>query len=169
MEASKVLNSIQESFQQAFEMFGSDVTIPDDQQVDLEQGRHEFIASIGLARSDVEVVVHLLFDRKAANYIVSLMLGEDEPDDEMAADGLGECANMTAGGVKSRTEGEEMILGLPSVITGDNVKVAACTRTTQQSFRFVVDDEFVVEGSFIIRVPAASRAKSLQEKVGEAQ
>ena len=124
--------------------------------------------SMALGSPDVDAGLHLLLPANTARHLVSAMLGDPEPCEELLRDGLGEVGNLLAGGVKSSIgdqTGVELILGLPTVLSGEDLSIAFPREGTVQTFKLLVDGEFAAECTFFQRVRnnSAAKAKTLEE------
>ena len=100
------------------------------------------------------------------------MLGdESELDVATISDGLGELANLLAGGVKKRMHDQDidLILGLPSVITGENFHLSFDLAATLHPFQFIVDGAHMVDGLFLLTNRADVTREASTSKAGEAK
>jgi chemotaxis protein CheX len=81
---------------------------------------HEVSGVIGMSGEAAGTVVVSL-SREMALQVAGALLGEmPESVDADVVDAIGEIANMVAGGAKSRLDGLELSIGLPTVICGEN-------------------------------------------------
>lgn len=83
-----------------------------------------FVSGVVSIQGDSNGQMALSFPRDAAVLFVADMLGLDpsEVDSDMMQDGIGEMANIVAGGAKAKLARHEhkIVFSLPSIVTGEN-------------------------------------------------
>lgn len=132
-------NTIRRAFQIALAnglaMFGVEIDPADDTSATSAS----FIASISVGGAKFEAVLSIGVSTEAACYLVERMLGENTTDETVVADGLGEIANLAAGGVKTQTADGTVSIGLPSVVTGEKLRASHASNGLTGDFCVRVD------------------------------
>ncbi|MGE3166590.1 MAG: chemotaxis protein CheX [Planctomycetota bacterium] len=141
----ELFGAVEPALREALGMFGVEVeriVSPDRDDV---HGANDFIATIALQGESMDAVLHLLVTATAAEELVASMLGAPSTNDATTSDGLGEIANLAAGGIKTRLEPHNLSLGLPSVIQGRSLRLAGCVTCASQADRFRFASGLVVD------------------------
>ena len=94
--------------------------------------------SLSITSDDITINLSLVFGIELANTIFRAMMGMEESDPvetEEVSDIVGELANMTSGGAKTRLQDEypHLQLGLPSVVVGTEIHVEPPKKNAQTS------------------------------------
>jgi chemotaxis protein CheX len=94
-----------------------------------------------------------------AKTIAANMLGVDTPEEiseEDVCDALGEVTNMIMGSVKSRlqTDGNELLVSIPTVIHGQNLASNLGNRANKVLVKVNTEEEDIIEFMFLYRESA---------------
>lgn len=126
------------------------------------------VVSISLV-GKIEGSISILLTEKCACQIVGKMLGmeleEGSPD---AQDGIGEVANMVAGGVKSRFRGVGCLIdiGIPTTLKGMDIHINRSNKLSELEKNFSGEDIFLKMICMykISEEEASSKEPAVQEK-----
>ncbi|MFQ5653430.1 MAG: chemotaxis protein CheX [Planctomycetota bacterium] len=155
MKMKLISDAISGSLHNAFEkMLGANVDLLDSPTDQATPTRHDAMAVIGMGGEGMEATLNLLFAERSAEFIVKVMLEEVAVDGaETVRDGIGEFANLIAGGIKARfhSQGIDVTLGLPSVVIAQDLKFSTSAVGAVHPFRFAIDGKHIVDGLFVIR------------------
>lgn len=155
MEVDPIYHAVTDSVSDAFStMLMVDVEFVEAETFAGSYDQSRVIATIGLGCEGLEANLNLVLDTRCASFVVSLMLGEENVSDEATLrDGIGEIANLVAGGIKRRLTELDLnfAISLPSVILTEHSVVSTKSATALYPIQFVVESEYMVEGVFLIR------------------
>lgn len=171
MSDDPIYTTIVDSIRDAFEtMLMVDVSFIEHESIQELSGTGRVICTIGLGAEDLQSNLNLFFSRSSAKYVVGVMMGDEDIEDSMVEDGVGELANLIAGGIKLRLAEEDLVLNisLPTVISAENANISTASATTLYPFSFTIDNDYLVEGVFLIReVCDTARPDNLEMTAGD--